>query len=195
MDDVTSSVDFLSRIQLYGSKSNPVVEGLIPGRHYGIPVDKDKIIDLGQEVDVVILAWRPKALSINEDPIIESFDPNTDTFKEIMKLSAVKDSGAMYGPEFLLYIPKVEKFCTLFMNNKTARREAKNMEPLLRHAATLKSRVIKQNNFVWDGIVVVPCSTPLDLPDVEVIQAKTTQFLNPPQRTPELNTDEDDREQ
>lgn len=190
--DLTTSEDWLGRLQLYGNKSNAVAEGKVEANHYGIPED-DGVIDLGNEVNVVILTWRPKALAALEDPIIESFDPNSPTFKDIKDRSGIKDSGCMYGPEFLLWVPSIERFLTFFMSSKTARREARKMEPLLRCAATLKSRIIKQNNFIWAGPVVIACSEPLELPDTNVIQAKADKFLNPPDRTPEL-AETDDRE-
>jgi len=187
-----SDVEFLSRIQLYGGKSNAVAEGKIPANHYGIPVDDD-IIDLGDKVDVAILAWRPKALHTGEEPIVESFDPTSDLFKRIKMESGVKDSGAMYGPEFLLYVPDVNKYVTFFMSSKTARREARKMEPLLRCAATLKSKTIKAGKYIWQGPVVIECSTPLTMPDLDEIKAKVEQFKNPPVKEVEL-AEEDDRE-
>jgi len=192
--EITASEEnFFYRLQLYSSKSNLVQEGKIPANHYGIPED-DGVIDLGDTVDVVILSWRSKALSTNEDPILESFDPTSDVFKDIQERSPVKDSGCMYGPEFLLWVPPVERFLTFFMSSKTARREARQVEPLLRCAATLKSRIIKKGKFVWAGPVVIACSTPIDLPPIETIKVKINQFLNPPDRTPELASDDDSRE-
>lgn len=178
--DLTSaSDDFFYRLQLYGGKSNAVQEGKIGPNHYGIP-SEDDIIDLGSEVDVAVLVWRAKALSTQDEPILESFDPETDLFKDIKNRSFQTNSGCMYGPEFLLYVPSVEKFLTFFMSSKTARREARKMEPLLRCAATLKSRIIKTAQYIWTGPVVLPCSTPLDLPEPGILKNKIEKFLNPP---------------
>lgn len=188
-----SEENFFYRLQLYSSKSNLVSQGKIAPNHYGIPEDDDAI-DLGEAVDVVILSWRPKALSTNEDPILETFDPSSDVFKDIQKRSGTSDSGCMYGPEFLLWVPSVERFLTFFMSSKTARREARKVEPLIGCAATLKSRIIKSGKFIWAGPVVIACSTPLDLPTIDTIKAKVNQFLNPPDRTPELAPTDDERE-
>jgi hypothetical protein len=189
LKDLTTADDFFYRIQLYGGKSNAVQEGTIEANHYGIPEDST-VIDLGAEVDCLICSWRSKALSTADDPVMESFDPASDVFKDIMARSSIKDSGCMYGPEFLLYVPSVDRFLTFFMSSKTARREARKMEPLLRCAATLKSRIIKQNKFIWTGPVVIACSTPLDLPPLNIIKAKIEKFQNPPARNEELAEDD-----
>ncbi len=189
-EDLTSaSEDFFYRMQLYSSKSNLVQEGKINANHYGIPEDND-VVDLGAEVDVIILSWRAKALDTSGEAIIESFNPDSDTFKQIKDNSALKDSGCMYGPEFLLWVPSVERFLTFFMSSKTARREARKMEPLVGCAATIKSRIIKNGKFVWAGPVVIECSTPLSLPDTNIIKQKVQKFVNPPDNTPELADDD-----
>jgi hypothetical protein len=192
-DLMAADDDFLSRIQLYSSKSNAVSEGKITPNHYGIPTDNE-VIDLGDEVDVVILSWRAKALDTSDtDNILESFDPDSDVFKDIRDRSGTPDSGCMFGPEFLIYVPSVEKFLTFFMSSKSARREARKMEPLLRCAATLKSKIVKKGKYVWAAPVVLSCSQPLDLPSVEVIKVKINKFLNPPKKDVSL-AEEDDRE-
>jgi len=192
LKELTTSEEWLGRLQLYGHKSNAVAQEKIEANHYGIPED-DAVIDLGKELDVVILAWRPKALAATDDPIVESFDPLSDVFQDVKERSGVKDSGCMYGPEFLLWVPSVERFLTFFMSSKTARREARKMEPLIKCAATLKHRIIKQGIYVWPGPVVIACSTPLDIPDIEIIQKQVNKFLNPPKRDIEL-AETDDRE-
>lgn len=182
-NDLTASdFTFFNRIQLFGGKSNCVQEGKIPANHYGIPVDGE-YIDLGDEVDAVLLAFRPKALDTNCEPPVESFDPESDVFQRIQELAPVKDSGAMFGPEFLLYVPSAEMYVTFFMSSKTAKREARKMFPMLRSAITLKSKIIKNDKYVWTGPVVINCSTPLALPPVEDIESKIKQFLNPPAKT------------
>lgn len=197
-DDVVSSAStFLPRLQLYGSKTDACAEGKIGIGHWGLAGD-DTIVDLGEDIDVVIVSWRPKALNISDrDNIITEYNPKSDLYQKVKELSTVKDSGCMYGPEFLLWIPSQNTFATYFANSKTARREAKKVEPLIGKAATFKVKFIDPptSRFKWHGPVVVPCSTPLDVPSIENIQAEIDKFQNPPKSDVEIADDDgSDRE-
>ena len=185
---VSATGSYLPRLQLYGGNSDACKEGKIGIGRWGLTID-DSITDLTPEVDVVILSWRPKALQIDGETIITEYDPNSDNFKKIAALSDEKDSGCMFGPEFLVYIPG-HNFATLYMSSKTARREAKNVRPLLGKAATLKCRLIKTVKYSWHGPVVVPCSAPLTLPPLSEIQGQITKFQNPPKQEVEIVSDE-----
>jgi len=196
---LVSGGDYLPRFQLFGSKSDACAEGKIGMGHYGLVKD-DVITDLGAEIDIVIISWRPKAVQTGDDLIID-YHPEIDDkgnitnpiFKKIVGLAGVRDSGAMYGPEFLLWVPSADVFATYHMNSKTGRREARNMEPLLGKAATLKCHLIEQGKYKWHGPVVIPCSTPLDLPSEEDIRAEWTKFQNPPKNEMEVADDDDTR--
>lgn len=189
----SNSSTYLSRLQLFGSKSDACAEGRINIGHWGL-VSDDVITDCGKEVDVAIIAWRPKAIRTSEDLIIE-YDQKSEEFQQIVVDSAVKDSGCMYGPEFLVYVPSQNAFATLFMSSKTARRESKKMKPLMRKAATLKCRLIKTARYSWHGPVIVPCSTPLEMPPLEDLKKQVELFQNPPKDDREkAEEDSSDRE-
>jgi len=66
--------DFLKYIKLY-SKGKDIDKGKIrPGR-WGIPESEDEIIDLGDSIDVLPLARRPKALDMSDKTaIVMSYD-------------------------------------------------------------------------------------------------------------------------
>lgn len=91
---------------------------------------------------------------------------------------------AWFGPEFLIWIPGAnpQSFATFFCGNKTMRREAPNLRGLIGRAATLKVTLIETKKYSWHGPVVVPCSTPFDLPDMEEIKAQVSRFNNPPEQ-------------
>jgi len=194
-DDLVSGGDsYLARLQLYGSKSDAVAENLIGMGRYGLVKD-DIIVDLGPELDVIIICYRAKALQISGDNIITEHDPRSDIYQKIKELSKTKDSGCMHGPEFLVWIPSQEQFATYFASSKTARREAKKMEPLVGKAATLKCKLIETQRYKWHGPVIVPCSTPLDVPPIEDIQEQVEKFKNPPKSDIEIAADDNsDRE-
>lgn len=160
---VSTAGDFLPRLQLYGGNSTAAKEGKIGIGCYGIVRSKDVIEDLGKSVDVVIVDGRAKALRVEKDnSIITKFDPNDVEFKKIMAESNVKDSGCMYGPEFLLYVPSAEAFVTFFMSSKTARRAAKNVYARMRKGATLSAELIKTAKYSWHGPVCNPSSAPFE---------------------------------
>lgn len=175
---VTSSGDFLARLQLFGGNSDACKKGQIPIAHYGLVTGKDNVEDLGKEVDVIVICGRPKALRIcDDDSIITKHDPNDEEFKKIAEDSNVQDSGCMYGPDFVVYIPSIGKFATFFMSSKTARRVAPAVHARLRKAATLKAELIETKKYSWHGPVVVPCSAPMVTPSNDDIQAAVKKFM------------------
>lgn len=191
-DSLTSNVNrFLQRLQLFGSKSDACTEQRIGIGHWGL-VNDDVITDLGEETEVAVLAFRAKALDTNADVIVNEHDPHSETFAAIRERSYVKDSGCMYGPEFLMYVPSQDVFATYFASSKTARREAKKFQPLMGKAATLKVKLIDPpaSKYKWHGPVVLPCSSPLSVPDIKIMQAEIEKFMNPPKQDVEVASDE-----
>lgn len=179
--DMTTISDYLPRFQLFGSKTDAVAEGRIPAGHYGLVKD-DEITDLGEEVNVILVSRRTKALKLGGDTPVSVYDVKSDLFQEIKAQSAVKDSGCMFGYEFLIWIPDAETFALYHMNNKTGRREAKKTKALMGCAITLKCHLIDPptSKYKWHGPVILPCSTPLGMPDDEKLRVQCNKFHNPP---------------
>lgn len=95
--------DYLGRMQLY-TKSKANMKGLIPQGHYGIPESDDSIIDLGESVDLLPLARRPKAIDMTDmEALVISYDMESEEFKRIAAKSTESDSHCQYGPSFLVY--------------------------------------------------------------------------------------------
>ncbi len=188
-NSLVTTESYLGRLQLYSFKSDACAEGKIPSNHWGL-INDEKITDLGAEVDVLLVSWRPKALQIDGDNVVVNHDPASETFQKIAGNAGVMDSGCMYGPEFLVWLPSVKLFATYFANSKTARREAKKCEPLMRKAATFKSKLITGGKYKWQGPVVVPCTTPIELPETAQLEKQVNSFLNPPK--PSVETTEPD---
>jgi hypothetical protein len=192
-EDVTSGgSSFPSRLQLFGAKSGACTDGLIPIGHWGL-VDDSVITDLGTEVDIILADWRPKAVDSSGDAVLVEYDTSVALFKEIMAKSDVPDSGCMFGPEYLVYVPGPNKYATLFMCSKTARRESKKMQPYLRQGITLKSKVITKDKYKWHGPVSLPCSTPLTPPDLARLTLELERFRNPPKNEVESVDDSSNR--
>jgi len=176
--DILSGSTYLPRFQLFTSNSDACKEGKIPIGHYALVLD-DSITDLGDCVDVLIISYRPKAVKVEGDELIISFDLESDVFKSVMAQAELPNSGCMYGNELLLWIPAVQQFATYHMNNKTARREAKAVKPLLGRQATFKVHLIKTSRYSWHGPVVLPCSAPIEMPPADKLTAEAHRFHNP----------------
>ena len=182
--DITKSGDYLPRIQLMTSASDKCKDGSFPINHYALVKDQ-AFKDVGDAVDVLVLTWRPKALEIGEE-VISVFDPKHPEFMRIQEKSSQPNSGCMFGPEFLLYIPSQKEFATFFCGSKSARREAPILESLVTKPATLKSRLIDNKKYKWQAPAVVPCSTPFELPTMESIKDVVSKFNNPPVTSVEI---------
>lgn len=183
----TKGGGWLSRLQLMTSASKECKSGDFPINHYAL-VDGQVCNDLGKEVDCIVLGWRPKALDMSGDQIISLFRPEvvdgeiTNTaFKAIMEKSGEVNSQCMYGPEFLVWIPGVKQFATLFMGSKSARREAPNLKNRIGFGVTLKSVEASNKKFTWYTPAITPCSTPLDPPNPDKMQIQLDKFNNPPE--------------
>jgi hypothetical protein len=196
--DLAKSNDYLPRFTLYGSNSKECKKGKIPIAHYGY-VEGDNVIDCGPEVRCYVLAWRPKAMRISGDKVEAYFNPEHPEFKKIKAESSIKDTGALAGPEFLLWLPEHGVFVTFFMANKTMRREASNVDPYRPQEKnnyqakpfTLKAEFIEKNGYSWHGPVVTGCSIPLAAPEQDVLLVEMDRFNNPPEPKDEAASEAD----
>lgn len=198
-NDLAKAVEFLGRLQLV-SKGKLVDKGLVRPGHYAIPVSAEEATDLGDSIDIIPFARRPKALDMSDkDALIASYDPNSDEFKRIAVTSQEKESSCMYGVEFLVFERSAGRFLEFFCGTKSTRSEAKKLYPFMALSAqeiaargltdvephgplplTLKSRYVEKGAYSWFVPVVVKCSTPFsNLPATEKIVAEITKFLNP----------------
>jgi hypothetical protein len=177
---LVKSAGFPPRLQLFGGNSDMVKEGKIPIAHYGLVTGKDDIKDLGDEVDLIPVRMRFKAVRIGgEEGAVNYFDPKSEEFKKIVSDSETQNSGCMYGPEFLVWLPDDQKFATYFLNSASARREAPALRGLINQAATLKAKLVKTKKYKWHAPQVVACSTPLDAPSEAELIEEVTRFVNP----------------
>lgn len=193
LTELANASDFLPRLQLYGAKSNAVTEGKIPMAHYGL-ASGGEIEDLGKEIDVLVLAGRPKALEISGENIISTFDHTSKEFERIRDRSSIKDSGCMYGPEYLLYVPEADKYCTWFMASKSLRKEAKSIQARLRNAAHLAVKLADSGQYKWHVPVVSDPAVVPNVPDPAAIDKEIKKFLADKGTQVEKVTNDSDRE-
>lgn len=183
-ESLTKSSDFWKRIQLY-TKGKMIDKGVIPAGHYGVPGGEDEVTDLGDEIDIIPLTWRPKALDTSDrDNIVEKYDPTDPEFQRIQKAALGKDSGCMFGPTFLVFERLTGEFYELFCGNASGRISARSLMPycpLSEEAAILQTeqtgkvveahgaelctlgvKYAQKKTYGWHVIVVHRCSTPFD---------------------------------
>lgn len=190
---VAKNKEYLPRLKLCGSQAGECQRGQVGIGNYAIIKSKDDLEDVGSELDIVIIAGRAKAVQLS-DPPIQAFDPESDLFKDLMEESTKKDSDAMYGPEFLVWIPRTRQFATFFLCNPTGRRFAPDMHARLRNAATLGSKLIETAKYKWHGPTIKDCAIDVELPDTETISAVATKFVGEKDSNVEVAKDDGNRE-
>jgi len=213
---IAKSSDFLPRLQLY-TKGKAVNRKLVGPGNYGVPVSEDEVNDLGEEIDILPLARRPKALDMSDtENIISVYDVNDPEFKRIQDQAAEKDSHCMFGPSFLVYERSTGQFLEFFCGTKSARTEAKKVFPYLPLTATmidanpdlmgqsphgpipvtLKSKLVERGSYSWHVPVAVKCSSPFTkLPPAEVIYKEIEKFLAVKKEGAEVVKEADNRKE
>ncbi len=191
LDEVAKGADFLSRIQLI-TKGKYVDTGKIAPGHWGVPLPGgEEIEDLGESIDIVPWAVRPKALDMaDKEAIVAVYDTKDPEFQRIK--NAPKNTGCMWGPSFLILERSTGKLYELFFGNKSGRNEAGKLKPFLPteannsqpSPATLNIRYKKTPDYGWHVPVVVKCSEAFDLDNIQVTPEQLIEerekFLNPP---------------
>jgi hypothetical protein len=161
---------FLDRLELF-SKQAPVIEGKIGAGRYGVKVD-DKVTDLGDTVDVVVITYRPQAFDYRNEQFERINDKSHPSWAEI---TASKVANTEWGSSWLLY-ERTLGFCELFLKN-SARPVGKDLAGYLpannggvAQAATLGARLKEANikdkqsgekqRVIWHIPTVDPCGRP-----------------------------------
>lgn len=176
-DRMTKSGDYLDRLQLFTSQTEACKKKKISTDHWGIVSGSGNPEDLGEEVDVFVCAWRPAAKIIG-DEILQFFNPDSPEFKQVEEKAATEPLGYMSGPEFLLFVPSVNKFATLMCANKTFKKSSADLAKLLGKAATFRSKLIEGKKYTWTGPEFLECNTPFKMPDSGIIEEMKQKFLN-----------------
>ena len=171
----------LDELQIF-TKGNAVDRGLIRPGHYGISENDEEVTDLGESINLLALARRPKAIDMTDaDAVVTDYDPETEEFKQIAARSLEVKSHCVYGPSFLLYEQGTKRFLEFFCGTKATRSEAKKIYPFLPMTAgdiarqkaagndvsglephgplplTLKTQIVKKGKYIWHVPVVTKC--------------------------------------
>jgi hypothetical protein len=191
LDALSSSSKFLPRLQFMISMSEKCKSGEFPINHFAFIKDQN-YEDIGEEVDVIPICWRPKAIDFSGEEIITVYDRKADEnnqstgeFKRIEEKAPEKGSDCMFGSEFLIWVPEKESFALFFCGSPTLRREASNINNYLGKPATFKPQKIETKKYTYYSATMVKCATSLQLPPNDVFQATVNDFNNPPEQTVE----------
>lgn len=195
LSELSKGVDFLQRIQLI-TKGKYVDKGKISPGRYGVPqTGGEEILDLGEEIDIIPLCVRPKALDMRDrEAVIAVYDMESPAFQEIKELSTQSGGGCMWGPSFLVFERSTGTFYELFMGNKSTRAESGNLVKFLAVSeetaarrgvdahgplpCTLKVRYATRGQHGWHVPVVTKCSEPFtNLPAIEKIREEVAKFI------------------
>lgn len=93
-------------------------ETLKPGS-FCIPIGDDSAIDLGKDIDLMILGYRPKALDMGGSDIIEVFEPEDSVFQDIKKRAAEHNSYCLEGYSFLVFERTLREVVEFFFGSKS----------------------------------------------------------------------------
>ena len=197
------SAGFLKRIELK-SKGGLIDTGKVRPGHYCIIKSSEDADDLGDSIDVLPLARRPKAIDMSDpQQIIVSYDRQSEIFKDIEKRSSQPDSRCQYGASFLVVERTTGQPYELYLGSASNRREVgtisdflplttqdierrklEGKEPHGPLPLTLKSRRVENKKKGWSWFVIVPkpCSNPFSksqVPSPDVLKSEIEKFLNP----------------
>ena len=193
-----SAGSLLPRLELLTANSEDVKSGEATANTYRL-VAGESLTSLGKEVEVIPVAMRFTAIHNSDDGLVavHTHTPSKDEiFQSIMNTSDTQGfgSGAMYGPEFLLWLPSQSKFVSFFCNNKTARRAAGGLKDLIGQPATMGNKKFENKKFTWFGFKVTASNVPVtNVPEADEMQAIVSKFMSDT-GTDQEAADEPDRE-
>lgn len=195
VEELSSATTYLPQLRVYGSGSDIVKKGLFPMGHFGLYSAKGKVVDLGEQIDVLVVHYHPRAsIMLSDEQPINYYDIESDNFNGIVEKAKNKVQGHQFGLEYLLYFAAIQKFGIFFMGNPTLRRESDNVKSHQGKAVTLKIKFIETKKYSWHGCEVLSCDAPFEVPPAEDIKATyETYFANPVDSEVDLAESTDNR--
>ena len=191
LDAAGKSDAFLPRIQFMSARSGLCEDGTFPVNHFNL-ISGQSNEDAGETVDALVMGVRSKAMDTSGDELIITYEPKPDDsgaatgiFRDIqVKSDTTKNSGCMYGLEFLIWVPSKKTFATFFMGTNSLRRDSPTLRARIGKPVTLISYKAKTKKFQWMTAKGVDCTTPFEPPTKEAVIKAFEEFNNP--KTTEL---------
>lgn len=190
---------FLPYIQLVGGSSKLAKTGSVPIGVY-VLVKNRTPIDMGKEFKGWVIQWRPRAMKMAKEGLLNFFDPHSKEFIDVQDTAdSGKMTGCMYGPELLIWLPDRKNFATFFFANPTMRNEFPSIKTLMAQTGgrgafiNFGIRLIENKGNSWHGPVTSGCSTPIsEMPDPELFAENLRKFNSPPKSQVELDDNQAD---
>lgn len=171
---------YLPRLQLCIANSTLCKQKKVPVDNYAL-VTSSTVHILGETVDVVPILYRPTAMDTNNENLVISHDVESAEFKRIRTAALEPDSGMVWGPEFLVWLPDLEKFATLMLGSKSAKRSADVISDSKGSVVRLGvSDLIKKGRNSWRTITATPIEIEFIPPTEKEFKPVTEMFLNDP---------------
>lgn len=186
---IIAQSEYLPYISLMGPTSDLVKKSKVGQGRFVLQLDKDNFIDLGPEIDVLVMDARTKAVDLRGDRPISFFNSGGENFQKLVAYDEGFKGGmsnVLYGLEFLVHIPGLvvatipgPVYATFFFNNKTLRnaKVSKPMYALVGSMAFVKTKFIETKEHSWWGIETpVASSKPVDVPPIDELLAVKNKF-------------------
>lgn len=151
--------------------------------------------NLGPNVDVVVVAKRSHALRLKDNSTKvdgESYDPKSELFLGIQSQRdgdwGMKEPNPMYGYDFLLYLPSLRTFCTIFHSKMALKLAARQFQAAigkgLQVMSSRKEPSKKNPKIKFDvPTIQVAEDQSYDAPTQEELTAAVALFQNPRAQT------------
>jgi hypothetical protein len=185
---------FLPRVQPCTFSSAIVQQkGFKPG-NIALVYNNDKFDDLGDSVDIMPVKFRWHAMVfLDGKPIEDSYDHLDEVFKRIRTKADSRElnTGCMYGPEFLVWLPEQSLFGTFYLSSYSARKEALPLKKIMDTKKIALLRTVKSTNEkkqTWFGPQIIESATStetINTPSLDELQDVLTKFINPKVITPQ----------
>lgn len=210
-ESLSNATNFLQRLELKSKGVLVDMQVVKPGS-YCVPKGNNEADDLGNKIDLLVLAKKPKALDMSDkEAVIVSYERGSEVFADIEERSATQNSHCMYGATFLVFERSTRKFYEFFCGTASLRRVIgevsaamtltqeqidarglKNVEPHGPITLNFTSKITKnaQGN-TWFVPVITPSSNPIQLDQKEFAQAvkEITKFTTLDESGPEKVTE------
>jgi hypothetical protein len=187
-DSDMESSSFIGRIQLMTDASMIVKKNEFEKNHFALIKGKDHV-DLGPELNFLPISKRRKALENSPKGLTIVYDKEDPEYIRIKETASEKNSGRMYGWDYLVWLPETKQFATFFCGTISTRRESKHIRHNMLEWLTLRPHFAepsKPGGFAfWHPQVVVSTAT-FDPPEAEAAQKEKEKFDNPTPVMPEV---------
>jgi len=186
-DSLASATNFLQRLELK-SKGVLIDMKVVEPGSYCVPKGNNEADDLGNKIDLIVLAKKPKAIDMSDtDAVVVSYERESEVFTDIEERAAGVNSHCMYGATFLVFERSTRKCYEFFCGTASLRRcigeisaamtvteedikrrGLKGVEPHGPITLNLGSKIVKnkQGN-TWFVPVITPSSNPIQLDEKE----------------------------